>query len=168
MAKSKRSNAANDQQVFVQVVLIASVVLGVALTIVTAILTKALTPGSNFEKALLTAGNLFVFWLVVTSAVRAVERLRRGLPWRALIFTGLLVSVLGILFQQLIFWVAREYDAVWATTPGLRVLKFYAAAGVVVSMVALIHLRVRSRSEARVYEALVIAVTAGLFFYFMK
>lgn len=97
-----------------------------------------------------------------------MEGLRRGLPWRALIFTGLLVSVLGILIQQVIFWAARQYDAVWATTPGLRVLKFYAAAGLVVSLVALIHLRVRSRAEARVYEALVIAVTAGLFFYFMK
>jgi hypothetical protein len=168
MPRAKRNNSVHDQQVFIQVVLIASLVLGVALTIVTAILTKALTPGSNFEKALLTGGNLFVFWLIVTSAVRTVERLRRGLPWRALIFTGILVSVLGILCQQLIFWIARQYDAIWATTPGLRVLKFYAMAGLVVSLVALIHLRVRSRAEARIYEALVIAITAGLFFYFMK
>lgn len=170
MAKAKKPNhqqeALLDQSVVIKVVAIASILLGAMLAIVTAILTKFLTVGSSFEKALLTGGNLFVFWLVVTSAVRTVERLRKGIPKRALMLTGFAVSVCGILFQQLIFWIAGKLHAAWAITPGLRVLKFYAAAGLVVSLIALIHLRVRNKRRAKQLEILVIVLLALLFFYF--
>lgn len=170
MAKAQRDtarqHAVQDQSVVFKVIGLASIALGALLAIATGILTKILTPGTSFEKALLTGGNLFIFWLVVTSAVRTVERLRKGIPIQALLLTGLAVSVLGIMVQQLIYVVAGWLHADWAITPTLRVLKFYAAAGFVVSLIALIHLRVRNKRQARFLETVVILLIAALFFYF--
>lgn len=163
---TQQDHAVKDQRVVFQVIAIASIVLGALLAIITGLLTKILTPGSTFEKGLLTAGNLFTFWLVVSSAVRAVERLRKGIPIQALLLTGISVSVLGIMIQQLIYLVAGWLNAAWALTPTLRVLKFYAAAGLVVSLIVLIRLRVRNKTYAKFLETVFILLIAALFFYF--
>lgn len=167
MAKSKT----NDWAVLLRAVPIGAVFYGI-LVLGVNFLALALAGGvplNNFWQKILTGLQLFLLWLVVTSTVRSIHQLARQMPVVLLWLAGGATAVLSVLVVPVVLWLARELGlpagANWLPA---RQLNFYLALGLIFSLIAIIHLRVRNRALGSALEWTVIVGLGLAFFYWIK
>ena len=158
-----------DSQVWLQTVLISTFLLTLLLSVGAWGLARLLPSEAGLFRPVLTGLELLLLWLVATSALRSINRLRPSIAGWKLLPAGLIVVVLGFLLYigiaQVFSFAGTER---WSEYPLSGLALFFAGTSLVISLISLINLRVPSQMLGNILEFLVIAVVIFLFFYFMK
>ncbi|MEZ4986993.1 MAG: hypothetical protein R2795_18470 [Saprospiraceae bacterium] len=81
-----------------------------------------------------------------------------------LIVIGVASAALGILLFLLALRIWNELGEHGAVLPGYNIIGFYAAGGLVASLISLIHLRVEGENNGNLLELLVIGLAVAMFF----
>lgn len=164
MSDSKPQN----WSVFIRTVIMTSLILAVFLTAVSFIVDHFLQ-GFSMAGSVESSGHLFVLWLVVSSAIRSINRLSGRIPGWTFLLAGLLVAAGGIFFQEGIVYLVELFKAdLGLKALGFTSLPFYLAAGFLAALLALINIKIRSRFWAGLLEILIFAGIIFFFFYYMK
>jgi hypothetical protein len=159
----------NDLAVILRAVPISSLFYGLLVLVANFILLTLFGEPTNFIKKVLTGIQLFLLWLIVTSTVRSLQQLSRQMPVVLLWVSGGVCAVLSVLVAPVILSIAANLGL--ATGPSLlepRKLTFYLALGLVFSLIAIIHLRVRNKALGNSLEWLIIFGLGLAFFYYLK
>jgi hypothetical protein len=122
---------------------------------------------TSFSRAVMAAIHLFLIWLVVTSTVRAIHRIRRNIELWRLYLAGIVTSLTGIGLKEIV-WSGKQYAQEGGVAFIFKTLLFYLAVAFIASSIALIRLRVRNQKTGQVLEVVFIGVVMFLFFHFMK
>jgi hypothetical protein len=121
--------------------------------------------GSGFSRALLAGLQLFLVWLVVTSAVRTVHRLKPRVDFWQLFAAGLATAMGGVLLKEIIWRIIGRPLTADFSGKGLL---FFGGIALLASSIAVIRLRVRNRMMGQVLEFGLIATAVYLFFQTMQ
>jgi hypothetical protein len=150
-----------NQSVVIRTVIISSILLAILLTLMHVFITKII----DAEKVLIGI-KLVVFWVVVTSTLRSVVKIRKNIGGLWLLLTGLLVSGLGIILHLLALQVipAIKNDAALDLSIKFQSVGFYALVGVIASIISLINIKVKNQFWGNVLEVIFIAALAGILF----
>lgn len=125
--------------------------------------------GSSLARAVLAGLNLFLIWLVVTSTVRTIHKIRPGVEFWRLYLAGIITALIGVVLKELL-WSGGQF--LRGGTEGVAFsytsLLFFSGVALIASTVAHIHLRVRNRRLGQVLELGLIGLISFLFFHFMR
>ncbi len=115
---------------------------------------------------------LLALWLVVSSTVRSVNSLAKGVAgWKLLLAGVLTAGVSGILYNAFLLLFPRisksDNGFEVASASGVLIL-LLAALGFLISIVALVNIRVRNRMLAHVLEFVIIAGSIFGFVYLIS
>lgn len=146
-----------NQSVVFRTVLISSIILATLLTLLHLFFTRLI----DIEKVLVGI-KLLIFWIVVTSTVRSIIKIRNEIGGLWLLLAGLLVSGLGIIFHlialQVISAIQENRDLDLALN--MRSVGFYVGVGIIASVISLINIKVKNQFWGNVLEVLFIATVA--------
>jgi len=120
---------------------------------------------SGFSRAVLAGVQLFLVWLVVTSAVRTVHRLKPRIHLWWLFVVGMAAALGGVLLKEIIWRIAGRS---WSADFSGKGLLFFGGVALLASSIAVIRLRIRSRLMGQVLEFGLIASAVYLFFQSMQ
>ena len=176
MAKRKKNNERalevgldhEDKQVMWRTVMVSSVVLAVILTVIYLVAGKLFPDNPGWLNAFRTGVSLLAFWVVITATIRTYDNIREGVAFFWLIVIGVASATLGILLFLFTLRVWNELGNYGAVLPAYSIIGFYAAGGLVASLISLIHLRVPGNKNGNLLELLVIGVAVALFFWITK
>lgn len=155
----------DDKRALWRTVLVSSLLLGAILTIIYLLLGKVFPENPKLLNASRTALSLLGFWVVITSTVRTFDRVREHIHAIWLVLIGVASAALGIVLFLLALRVWNKLGDHGASLPGFNILGFYAAGGLVASLISLIHLRVERKMAGNLLELLVIGLAVALFFW---
>lgn len=156
----------SHNRVFFYTSLIAAITLGLLLT-GAAYVSQFFFPDTNWGKGLKLGLELLLFWVMVTSAVRTVNKSTKEISGLRLLYTGILTGLMGALFQFLFLNILAWFKVSWVEVPNYKTFAFYAALGFVAAVISLIHLRVKNRMLGNVMEIAFIAIVAVIAFWIM-
>jgi hypothetical protein len=159
----------NDFALILQAVPISSLFYGLLVLIANFILVTLLGEPTSFLNKVMTGIQLFLLWLVVSSTVRSLQQLSRQMPGVLLWISGGACALLSVLVAPMVLSLASHLGV--PTGPSLlepRKLTFYLALGLVFSLIAIIHLRVRNKALGNSLEWLIIFGLGLAFFYYLK
>lgn len=150
-----------NQSVVIRTVIISSILLAILLTLLHVFITKII----DAEKVLIGI-KLVIFWVVVTSTLRSVVKIRKNIGGLWLLLTGLMVSGLGIILHLLALQVIPtiKNDAALDWSINFQSVGFYALVGVIASIISLINIKVKNQFWGNVLEVIFIAALAGILF----
>lgn len=157
-----------DNKVLGKTILIGGITIAVLLVIWEVVHLKLLPGADSWSKGVKTAVSLLVFWLVITSSLRAMNKMREDIDWFKLIGGGVGIATLGIVLFLVTLQFLNWLKVSWAEDPNYGLIGFYAGGALIVSVLSLINLRVKSKMIGNVLELLVIALVAFLFFKFTR
>lgn len=164
MANSDRT----ENQVLGKSILISGISIAVLLLLLDIAYQKVFPETTSWTNGVKTGVSLLVFWLVITSTLRAMNKLRKDMDWFKLILGGVGIAALGIILYLLALQLLTALKVSWAEKPRYALVGFYSAGAFIVSLLSLINLRVKSKMIGNVLEFLVIAAVAFLFFKFSQ
>lgn len=150
-----------NQSVVLRTVLISSIILAILLTLLHLFVNKLI----DAEKVLVGI-KLLVFWVVVTSTLRSIVRIRKNIGGLWLLLGGLLVSGLGIVFHLLALQVisAIQENTGLDLALNMRSVGFYVGVGVIAAVISLINIKVKNQLWGNVLEVLfIVAVALAIF-----
>ena len=158
----------HNLSVFIRTVILTSILLGLLLAAISFVVSRFLDV-SNMAGSIQASGNLFVLWLVVSSAIRSINGLGKQMPGWSFLFAGVLVALGGILAQEGIVFIVQYFKLeLGLKALGFSSLPFFLGAGFVAGLISLVNLRIRSRFWGTALEILIIAGLLFFFFYYMK
>ncbi len=157
-----------ENQVLGKSILISGISIAVLLVILDIVNQKVFPETTSWTNGVKTGVSLLVFWLVITSTLRAMNKLRKDMDWFKLILGGVGIAALGITLYLLILQLLTALEVSWAEKPRYALVGFYSAGAFIVSLLSLINLRIKSKMIGNVLEFLVIAAVAFLFFKFSQ
>ncbi|NRB51413.1 MAG: hypothetical protein HRU41_27325 [Saprospiraceae bacterium] len=157
-----------DNKVLGKTILIAGITIAVLLVIWELVHQQVFPGTDSWSKGVKTAVSLLVFWLVITSSLRAMNKMRKNMDWFKLIGGGVGIATLGIVLFLVTLQFLNWLEVSWAEKPKYALVGFYAGGAFIVSLLSLINLRVKSKMMGNVLEFLVIALVAYLFFRFTR
>jgi hypothetical protein len=157
-----------DKRALWRTVMVSSLVLGAILTVLYLLLGKLFANNPVWLNASRTGLSLLLFWMVITSTIRTYDKVREGVAFFWLIIIGVASATLGIVIFLLSLRIWNELGNHGALLPGYDIIGFYAAGGLVASLVSLIHLRVDGKNNGNLLELLVIALAIAAFFWLTK
>lgn len=157
-----------DKRALWRTVMVSSLVLGAILTVLYLITGKLFASHPGWLNAARTGLSLLLFWIVITSTIRTYDRVREGVAFFWLIIIGVASAAIGILIFLLSLRLWNELGNHGAVLPGYNIIGFYAAGGLVASLISLIHLRVEGEKNGNLLELLVIALAIVAFFWMTK
>lgn len=157
-----------ENQVLGKSILISGIVIAVLLLLLDIANQKVFPETSSWTNGVKTGVSLLIFWLVITSTLRAMNKLREDMDWFKLIAGGVGIAALGIVLYLLALQLLNGLKVGWAEKPRYALVGFYSAGAFIVSLLSLINLRVKSKMMGNVLEFLVIAAVAFLFFKFSQ
>ena len=151
-----------NQSVVIRTVIMSSIILAVLLTLLHLFIAKI----TDLDKIIIGI-KLVLFWVVVTSTVRSVVKVRKNIGGLWLLLTGLLVSGLGIILHLLALQVipAIKNDTGLDLSLNFQSVGFYVMIGVVASVISLINIKVKNVFWGNVLEVVFIAAMAGILFF---
>lgn len=162
------SKADKDLAVMVQSAVISGLILSLLWLAATWLLPKLIDYEWQHASNLETGVKLFALWLVTTSTIRSLDKLRRGIQGWKLVITGvgLVVGATLLFFLTGYIWkmIVPETSLNWG---GLKTGPFFIVVGFVVSVVSMINLKVKNTFLGNVLELLFIGLIAFLFFYYL-
>ncbi len=157
-----------DNRVLGKTILIGGITIAVLLVIWEVVHLKLFPGADSWSKGVKTAVSLLVFWLVITSSLRAMNKMREDMDWFKLIAGGVGIATLGVVLFLVSLQVLNWWEVSWAEQPNYGLIGFYAGGAFIVSLLSLINLRVESKMMGNVLEFLVIALVVYLFFHFTR
>ncbi len=157
-----------NQSVLFKSAALGSIILAVLLTGANVAINRLFQTESSLIGGVQIAVNLLIFWLVVTSILRSMHKLRSSIPGQYLIFGGVMVAFAGILLHVLLIQLLHWISPGWGLEPGYQTILFYGVLGIIVSIISLINLKVKNKMMGNVLEVLFIALVVFLFYTFMK
>ena len=157
-----------ENQVLGKSILISGISIAVLLVVLDIVNQKVFPETTSWTNGVKTGLSLLVFWLVITSTLRAMNKLRKDMDWFKLILGGVGIAALGIILYLLILQLLNVLEVSWAEKPRYALVGFYSAGAFIVSLLSLINLRIKSKMIGNVLEFLVIGVVAFLFFKFSQ
>lgn len=157
-----------ENQILGKSILISGISIAVLLVILDIVNQKVFPETTSWTNGVKTGVSLLVFWLVITSTLRAMNKLRKDMDWFKLILGGVGIAALGITLYLLILQLLTALEVSWAEKPRYALVGFYSAGAFIVSLLSLINLRIKSKMIGNVLEFLVIAAVAFLFFKFSQ
>jgi len=157
-----------ENQVLGKSILISGIIIAVLLILLDIANQKVFPETTSWTNGVKTGVSLLIFWLVITSTLRAMNKLRQDMDWFKLILGGVGIAALGIVLYLLALQVLHGLKVGWAEKPRYALVGFYSAGAFIVSLLSLINLRVKSKMIGNVLEFLVIAAVAFLFFKFSQ
>lgn len=157
-----------ENQVLGKSILISGISIAVLLLLLDIANQKVFPETTSWTNGVKTGVSLLIFWLVITSTLRAMNKLREDMDWFKLILGGVGIAALGIVLYLLALQVLNGLKVGWAEKPRYALVGFYSAGAFIVSLLSLINLRVKSKMIGNVLEFLVIAAVAFLFFKFSQ
>lgn len=158
----------DDKRALWRTVMVASIALGVILTLIYLLIPKLFPDSSTWLNAARTGLSLLAFWVVITSTVRTYDRIRKDVAFFWLVLIGVASAAIGILLFLFSIRIWNKLGDHGASLPGYNIIGFYTAAGVIASLISLIHLRVKGKNNGNLLELLVMAIAAVLFFWATK
>lgn len=160
--------ATSDNRVFIRTIIISTILLGALLFVLDWVFHNLLGDLSGFGKGVKVGLSLLVFWLIVTSSIRSLNRLAKDISGPKLLLAGMAIALLGTFFNQFILQVLTWFNEPWVPRPNYNTSLFYGVGGLIASIISLINLRVKDQKLGNVLEFLFIAGVAILFFYLAK
>lgn len=155
-----------DLNVVIQVALISGLIFGLLLLGSRLLVEELFWRSPKIARYLNSALALFCLWLVVTGGVRSVHALRRKSSTWLLWLTGGITALCSVLLASLILGLAANLGLeLGDNLPGQDMYLFALGFGLVFSLVALIHLKVRNRALGNTLELLVIVAILALLIY---
>ncbi len=167
MARTSKSEAENS--IIARTVVLSGLLL-TGLFIAFTFLEKPLKKlAGNYADEVVVGLMLLSLWLVVSSAVRSMYSLRKKMPLLKLVLGGVLVALLGTVLYAgfLIFYpmVAARGEASNMMGATLVLTGLFTGAGFVISIIALIQLKVRNKTLAALIEFALLLLGLLLFIY---
>lgn len=157
-----------DNDVMLRASAIAAVALGIVLALSFLFLPGVLG-SSNFGRAVQVGLELFFIWVIITSVIRSIHRLREDIASWKLLIAGFLTALVGPVVRELILRVAAQFkESIQSADMNLRGMLFFAGLGLLAATIALIRLRIKNRALGNMMELALIVLVAFLFFYYMK
>lgn len=120
---------------------------------------------TNFAQKVITGLQLFLLWLIVSSAVRTLHLLAKDIPVLILWLAGGLTAIVSVLLAPIIMNLFYQMGLeVGPTIAEASKLRFFLALGLVFSLIAIIHVRVKNKALGGTLEW-VIVLGLGVVFY---
>ncbi len=157
-----------ENQVLGKSILISGIIIAVLLILLDIANQKVFPETTSWTNGVKTGVSLLIFWLVITSTLRAMNKLRKDMDWFKLILGGVGIAALGIVLYLLVLQLLNGLKVGWAEKPRYALVGFYSVGAFIVSLLSLINLRVKSKMIGNVLEFLVIAAVAFLFYKFAQ
>lgn len=169
MARRKKEVRQADGVVMWKSVLFSGIFLGVLFSLTHLFLPKLIDPAVNWHNRALIGLKVLILWLVVSSTIRAIDKIREKMPAWQLALGGILTAVAGCLVNEgirnAVFVFRGEADMADFDYRGLA---FFSGLGFILSLVSMINLRVKNRFLGNVLEFLVVVVFLAALFYLVK
>ncbi len=122
---------------------------------------------TNFAQKVITGLQLFLLWLIVSSAVRTLHLLAKDIPVLILWLAGGLTAIVSVLLAPIImnlfYQMGLEVGTNIADTSKWR---FFLALGLVFSLIAIIHVRVRNKALGGTLEWVIVLGLGVVFYYY--
>jgi len=113
----------------------------------------------KWHLAALTSLRLFAIWLIITSILRSISSLRKGIHGSWLLLAGTLTTGVSLVFYWIFLFALREIrlEKVDAYNSfSWERIAFFTGIGLLVSMLTLINLRIKNRTLGNLLEVLLI------------
>ncbi len=112
---------------------------------------------------------LFTIWLLVSSTLRSIHKMRRSIPAWKLIFAGTFITAIGMILYTgfLILYpkIAKSAAATELADATMNMIIFFTAIAFLISLISTINLKVKSEFWGNVLEAIIIVGGILLFLY---
>ena len=167
MSKTKTADR-EDSAVLLRASIISAIILGLGLNAVIFLAEKFAASTPDFKEKLIIGLSLFLTWVVLTSTLRSIDKMREGTDAWKFLLAGMIVVIGGVLLRFLFANLIALFVENWPKSLDLSELGFYAVLGFIISLVSMINLKVKNQFLGNVLEFLVIALVIFLFFTFMK
>lgn len=175
MAKEKRESRPlafglnyEDRRVLWRTVLLASLLLGATLVVIYLLTGKLFAEHPKLLNATRTGISLLAFWIFITSTVRTYDRIRPNVVFFWIVLIGVATAALGIVLFLMGLRLWDDLGNHGADLPGYNIVGFYCLAGLVASLISLIHIRVENKNTGNLLELLVMVLAAGFFFWITR
>ena len=120
---------------------------------------------TNFATKVITGIQLFLLWLIVSSTVRTLHLLAKDMPVLILWLAGGLTAIVSVLLAPIVLDIFYRMGLeVGPTIADASKLRFYLALGLIFSLIAIIHVRVKNKALGSTLEW-VIVLGLGVVFY---
>ena len=168
---SKKEAAQKDEtSVFIRTVIISSIILAGLFVLLFFLEDNLGKIFGNWADEAVIGGMLLVLWLVVSSTVRSLHKLKSHAETWKILICGLLVGALGSgLFNLFLIVFPRvsksENIAEVANASGIMIAVISAIA-LFASLLTIVNLRIRSKLLGNILELLIIAAVIGGILYF--
>ena len=167
MARRKKEVRQVDKHVMWKSVLISSIILGILFSLVHLFLPRVFDATNTWHSRVLIGLKVLVLWLVVSSAIRAINQLREKIPAWQLALGGVLTSLTGCLVNEGVLNAVLVFRGeAYLADFDYQGLMFFTGIGLILSIITMINLRVKNRFLGNVLELIVVGIfVAGLFFF---
>lgn len=167
MARTSKSEAENS--IIARTVVLSSLLL-TGLFVAFTFLEKPMKKlAGNYADEVVVGLMLLSLWLVVSGSVRSIYSLRKRMPLLKLVVAGVLVALVATVLYTgfLIFYpmVAASGEAATMVGATLVLTGLFTGAGFVISIIALIQLKVKNRTLAGLIEFTLLLLGLLLFIY---
>ncbi len=152
-----------NKRVFTRTVIIGGILLALLLTLLQMAMSRVFPEADKLSNGIHLALKLLLFWLVVTSSVRTISKIRRHISALWLLLAGILISAGGVLLHLLSMQLiasTKELDMII----NYKSLLFFTAIGFIASVISIINNKVKSTFWGNVLEVVFIAVVALILF----
>jgi len=168
-AKSKTSRAAKISYggAILRTVPLAGIFYGILITLANLLIYVIFNGYTPLAEKVSTGVQLFLLWLIVSSSVRTLHLLVKDIPAFVLWLTGGLTAIVSVLLAPIIMDIFYRMGLeVGPSIADVSKLRFYLALGLVFSLIAIIHLRVRSKALGSTLEWVIVLGLGFVFYYY--
>ena len=125
---------------------------------------------TNFATKVITGIQLFLLWLIVSSTVRTLHLLSPNMPVLILWLAGGLTAIVSVLLAPVVLDIVYRMGLeVGPTIAEVSKLRFYLALGLIFSLIAIIHVRVKNKALGSTLEWLIVLGMGVLFYvYYLR
>jgi hypothetical protein len=125
---------------------------------------------TNFATKVITGLQLFLLWLIVSSTVRTLHLLAKDMPVVILWLAGGLTAIVSVLLAPIVLSIVYKMGLeVGPSIADVSKLRFYLVLGLIFSLIAIIHVRVRNKALGSTLEWVIVLGLAALFYvYYLK
>lgn len=167
MSATKQADR-TDSSVMLRAAITSAIILGIGLNLIPFITDYLAASTPDFKIKLETGLEIFLIWVVLTSTLRSIDKMRPGTDAWKFLLAGVIIVVGGVLLQFIFSLGIGLFREDWQSSFDVKELGFYAVMGLIASLISMINLKVENQFLGNILEFLVIALVIFLFYTFMK
>ena len=167
MSKTKQADR-EDSNVMFRASVISAVILGIALNAAVFLAERFAASTPDFKEKVIVGLSLLFTWLILTSTLRSIDKMRSGTDAWKFLFAGIIIAA-GVVFLKFVFanLIALFVEG-WPKAFELQSITFYTVIGFIIALISMINLKVENKFLGNVLEFIVIGAIIYAFFTFMK